>query len=107
MLQCVLCCGRTGNDRTETRGTTLDSKGGEATPGNAGCWNEGSKHRAQAEPHGLSFHPLDLQRQELKEQACLLKWLHNSSLRRCDRGINSTLFLDISFFLDRNIVLGL
>jgi hypothetical protein len=51
--------------------------------------------------------PLDLQRQELKEQACLLKWLHNSSLRRCDRGINSTLFLDISFFLDRNIVLGL
>jgi hypothetical protein len=83
------------------------SNGGETTPGNAGCWNEGSKHRAQAEPHGLSFIPLDLQRQELKEQACLLKWLHNSSLRRCDRGINSTLFLDISFFLDRNIVLGL
>jgi len=44
-----------GNDRTETRGTTLDSNGGEPAPGNAGCRNEGPKHRASAEPHGPSY----------------------------------------------------
>jgi hypothetical protein len=42
------------NDRTTTRRTTLDRSGGEPTPGNAGCRNEGPKHRSQAEPHDAS-----------------------------------------------------
>jgi hypothetical protein len=40
---------------TETRRTTLDSRGGEPTPENAGCRSEGPKHRSQAGPHGPSY----------------------------------------------------
>jgi hypothetical protein len=44
-----------GNDRTETRGTTLDCSGGEPTPGNARCGNDSPGNRSQAEAHGPSY----------------------------------------------------